>query len=112
MGPDLLPIVVWALEMMKDKYRQLRQDMNLLGTTKAILESPIDTLDQIIRMVTKWDGTQVTSHLKNTMGRKSDMGRNTKTLHIVTDLLEIPTIIRLEGSTCGTKPRNPGRNAI
>jgi hypothetical protein len=43
---------------------------------------------------------------------KSDMGRNTKTLHIVTDLLELPTIIRLEGSTCGTEPHNHVRNVI
>jgi hypothetical protein len=44
-----LAIVVWAL---------LRQHMkfNLPGTTKSLLENPIDTLDQIIRMVTKWDG--------------------------------------------------------
>jgi hypothetical protein len=56
-----LAIMVWALELMEDKYRQLRQHMkfNLPGTTKELLENPIDTLDQIIRMVTKWDGTQV-----------------------------------------------------
>jgi hypothetical protein len=61
-----LAIVVWALELMEDKYRQLRQHMkfNLPGTTKALLENPIDTLDQIIRMVTKWDGTQVTPQMR------------------------------------------------
>jgi hypothetical protein len=87
-----LAIVVWALELMEDKYMQLRQHMkfNLPGTTKALLENPIDTLDQIIRMVTKWDGTQVTPQMRNAMVRTRDTGRNTRTLHIVTELLEIP----------------------
>ena len=50
-----LAIVIWTLELMEYKYRQLRQHMkfNLSGTTKVLLENPIDTLDQIIRMVTK-----------------------------------------------------------
>jgi hypothetical protein len=61
-----LAIVVWALELMEDECRQLRQHMkfNLPGTTKALLDTPIDTGDQMIRMVTKWDGTQVTTQLK------------------------------------------------
>ena len=73
--------MVWALELMEDKYRQLRQHMkfNLPGTTKALLENPIDTLDQIIRMVTKWDGTQVTPQMRNAMVRRSDMGSDTRT---------------------------------
>ena len=89
-----LAIVVWALELMEDKYRQLRQHMkfNLPGTTKALLENPIDTLDQIIRMVTKWDGTQVTPQMRNAMVRRSDLGSDTRTLHIVTELLDIPMI--------------------
>jgi hypothetical protein len=59
-------IVVWSLDLMEDECRQLRQHMkfNLPGTTKTLLETPIDTGDQMIRMVTKWDGTQVTSQLK------------------------------------------------
>ena len=67
-----LAIVIWSLELMEKKYRQLRQHMkfNLPGTTKALLENPIDTLDQIIRMVTKWDTAQVTSQLKNVMERR------------------------------------------
>ncbi len=89
-----LAIVVWALELMEDKYRQLRQHMkfNLPGTTKALLENPIDTLDQIIRRVTKWDGTQVTPQMRNAMVRRREMGRNVRILHIVTELLEIPMI--------------------
>ena len=43
-------------------------------------------------MVTQWDTNQVASHLKNTMDRKRDMGRNTKTLHIVSNLMDIPMI--------------------
>ena len=41
--------MIWALELMENKYRQLRQHMkfNLPGTTKAILDHPIDTLDQM-----------------------------------------------------------------
>ena len=65
---------------------------NLPRTTKTLLENPIDTLDHIIRMVTKWDTTQVTLQLKNAMERKRDMGRHTKTLHIVAGLLVIPMI--------------------
>ena len=66
-----LAIVIWALELMENKYKQLRQHMkfNLPGTTKALLENPTDTLDQIIRMVTKWGTAQVTSQLENAMGR-------------------------------------------
>jgi uncharacterized coiled-coil protein SlyX len=87
-----LAIVVWALELMDNKYVQLRQHMkfNLPGTTKALLENPIDTLDQIIRMVTKWDSTQVTLRLKNAMGRRRNMDRRADTLYIVAELLDIP----------------------
>ena len=63
---------------------------NLPGTTKALLENPIDTLDQIIRMVTKWDSTQVTLQLKNAMERRRNMGRRANTLHIVAEMLDIP----------------------
>ena len=89
-----LAIAIWALELMENKYKQLRQHMkfNLPGKTKALLENPVDTLDQIIRMVTKWDTTQVTFQMRNVMKRKRDMGRNTKTLHIVAGLLDIPMI--------------------
>ena len=77
-----LAIVIWALELMKNKYKLLRQHMkfNLPTTTKALIENPTDTLDQIIKMVTQWDTNQAASHLKNAMDRKRDMGRNTKTL--------------------------------
>ena len=66
-----LAIVIWGLELMENKYRKLSQHMkfNLPGTITAVLENPIDTLDQIIRMVTKWDTAQVTSQLKNVMER-------------------------------------------
>ena len=37
-----------------------------------------------------WDSSYFTT--KNAMERKRDIGRNTKTLHIVTDLLELPMI--------------------
>ena len=89
-----LVIVIWALELMENKYKLLRQHMkfNLPTTTKSLLETPKDTLDQIIKMVTQWDTNQVTPHLKNTMDRKCDMGRNTKTLQIVANLLDIPMI--------------------
>ena len=71
-----LAIVKWALELMENKYKLLRQNMkfNLPTTTKALLENPTDTLDQIIKMVTQWDTHQVAPHLKNTMDRKRDMG--------------------------------------
>jgi hypothetical protein len=89
-----LAIVIWALELMENKYKLLRQHMkfNLPTTTKALLENPTDTFDQIIKMVTQWDINQVASHLKNAVDRKRDMGRNTKTLHIVANLLDIPMI--------------------
>ena len=89
-----LAIVIWALELMENRYKLLRQHMkfNLPTTTKALLENPTDTLDQIIKMVTKWGTNQVASHLKNAVDRKRDMGRNTKTLHIVATLLDIPMI--------------------
>jgi hypothetical protein len=89
-----LDIVIWTLELMENKYKLLRQHMkfNLPTTTKALLENPTDTLDQIIKMVTQWDTNQVASHLKNAVDRKRDMVRNTKTLHIVANLLDIPMI--------------------
>ena len=89
-----LAIVMWALELMENKYKLLRQHMklNLPKSTKALLENPTDTLDQIIKMVTQWDTNQVTSYMKNAMDRKRDMGRDTKTLHIVANLLDIPMI--------------------
>jgi hypothetical protein len=43
-------------------------------------------------MVTQWDTNQVASHMKNAMERKRDMGRNSKTLHIVANLLDIPLV--------------------
>jgi hypothetical protein len=71
--------VIWALELIENKYKLLRQHMkfNLPTTTKALLENPTDTLDQIIKMVTQWDTNQVASHLKNAVDRKRDMGRHT-----------------------------------
>ena len=52
-----LAIVIWALELMENKYRQVRHHMkfSLPGPTKTLLGNPIYTLHQIIRMVTKWD---------------------------------------------------------
>ena len=87
-----LAIVMWALELMENKYKLLRQHMklNLPKSTKALLENPTDTLDHVIKMVTQWDTNQVTSYMKNAMDRKRDMGRDTKTLHIVANLLDIP----------------------
>ncbi len=43
-------------------------------------------------MVTKYDGTQVTPQMRNAMVRRREMGRNARTLHIVTKMLEIPMI--------------------
>ena len=89
MGPDI-SIMIWVLELMVNKYKLLRQHMkfNLPTTTKTLLENPTDTLDQIIKMTTQWD----TLHLKNAIHRKRDLGRNTKTLDIVVNLLDIPII--------------------
>ena len=100
-----LAIVIWALELMENKYKLLRQHMkfNLPTTAKALLESPTDTLDQIIKMVTQWDTNQVAPHLKNAMDRKRDMGRNTKTLHIVANLLDITTHLNSESGRSSTE---------
>ena len=70
------------------------EDLNLIygEISWDQIENATDTLDQIIRMVTKWDTAQVTSQLKNTMERNRDMGRHTKTLHIVASLLDIQMI--------------------
>ena len=42
-----------------------------------------------LKMVTKWEYKSSRYPLKGTMEKKRDMGRNLKTLHIVTNLIDI-----------------------
>ena len=52
-----LVMVIWALELMDNKYRTLRQHMKLKlpPDTKELLKKPNETLDNIIDMVQQWD---------------------------------------------------------
>ena len=52
-----LAMVLWALQLMGDKYTILRRQikMNLPSATKDILNEPKETLDKVMEMISKWE---------------------------------------------------------
>jgi hypothetical protein len=52
-----LAMVLWALQLMGDKYTILRRQikMNLPSATKEILKEPKETLDKVMEMISKWE---------------------------------------------------------
>ena len=84
-----LAIVIWALELMDDRYELLRQHMKfkLPSDTKELLKDPNGTLDNVIKMVTQWD-TQSMSYQEDNGIRQRD--HKQKTLTIMCKMLDLP----------------------
>ena len=76
-----LAIVIWALELMDDRYKLLRQHMKfkLPSDTKELLKNPNETLDNVIKMVTQWD-TQSMSYQEDNGIQQRDYQQKTLTM--------------------------------
>ena len=84
-----LAIVMWALELMDDRYKLLRQHMKLRlpSDTKGLLKNPNEALDNVIKMVTQWD-TQSMSYRKEKGIQQQDYKQ--KTFNIICNMLDLP----------------------
>jgi hypothetical protein len=84
-----LAIVIWALELMDDRYKLLRQHMKfkLPSDTKELLKNPNETLDNVIKMVTQWDTKSMSYQEDNGIGHRD---HKQKTLTIMSKMLGLP----------------------
>jgi hypothetical protein len=84
-----LAIVIWALELMDDRYKLLRQHMKfkLPSDTKELLKNPNETLDNVIKMVTQWDTQSMSYQEDNGIGHRD---HKQKTLTIMSKMLDLP----------------------
>ena len=84
-----LAIVIWALELMDDRYKLLRQHMKfkLPSDTKELLKNPNETLDNVIKMVTQWDTQSMSYQEDNGIGHRD---HKQKTLTIMSKMLGLP----------------------
>jgi hypothetical protein len=84
-----LAIVIWALELIDDRYKLLRQHMKfkLPSDTKELLKNPNETLDNVIKMVTQWDTQSMSYQEDNGLSQRD---HKQKTLTIMSKMLGLP----------------------